>query len=256
MEVRHTITFILLLVCAPITVVKAKTAQFPAKGTPYLEARASLLRQGLVIASDPRPHPNARQRAALHKLGIFAPEQAPFPDKRFREITCRKQRDESVDCTSLFLENYTHGWRNYVVVRIDPKNSTVIEINYPSTVEGLPSIPPPLASDVPPLTGAYLDARKTLRILGFQPVRNHNAGLAGSACFDEHCDRYAVLPETDCSGTGLGFCTAFWISPNKRVLRVTTVGEDHWISYHHWRRPQIYFVQWSTQKELQEVFGK
>lgn len=32
-------------------------------------------------------------------------------------------------------------------------------------------------------------------------------------------------PEVEsCSGTGMGYCTAYWIAPDARVLSITTAG--------------------------------
>src|ERR1700685_3747488 len=92
---------ILTLACAPLAPLHGKpAAQFPAKGTPYAEARASLLKHGLVTAHD---------RDAQWR-----------PDRKFRELNCftaypnvKKQR--SVMCRALFLETDKEGWRIYVV---------------------------------------------------------------------------------------------------------------------------------------------
>jgi hypothetical protein len=44
----------------------------------------------------------------------------------------------------------------------------------------------------------------------------------------------------------MGFCIAYWISPDNRVLKVTTIGEY----------PEVYFAEWSSWKELEQNFGK
>jgi hypothetical protein len=248
MKFWTTLATTLVLACVPLTALSANTShhavQFPANDAPYADARALLLKQGLVIARDPRSYPNARRRAAQRKRGIFVPGKLAHPDQRFREIDCRNDR-ESVYCFALFLETDERGWRNYIIVYIDPKNKTVIDARYPAPVEGLPSIPGPLASDVPQLKGSYLVARKTLRSLGFQPARNRQFE-PGRFYVDHNYMHFIVMTETECSGTGQAYCLAFWISKDKRVLRITTIGEDR----------RIYFVEWSTWKDLQTSFGK
>lgn len=219
--------------------------QFPAKGTPYAEARASLLKQGLVITHEPRPQSSAKERAALQKRGITTPEIMPPLDRRFPEIDCW-QAYISVTCRALFLETDKRGWRSYVVVDINPKGKTVANIRYPYDVEGLPSIPGPLAHDVPQLKGPYLKARNRLRALGFLPARNHWPAEVARVCSDRRCNRQVALPEAQCAGTGMAPCFAYWISPTNRVLRVNTMGEH----------PRVYFVEWSTWKSLRTDFGK
>jgi hypothetical protein len=243
------ITSILILACVPVGAVYAKadhrTVRFPAKGTPYADARASLLKQGLVITRERRSYSSTKQRVALRKRGIATPEILPPLDRRFPEIDCWKTYI-SVNCRALFLETDKRGWRGYVVVDINPKDKTVTDIRYPYDVEGLPSIPGPLAHDVPQLKGSYLKARNTLRALEFLPARNHDSAEVSRVCSDKRCDRVIALPEAQCAGTGMAPCLAYWISPNNRVLRINTMGEH----------PQVYFVEWSTWKDLRRDFGK
>ena len=219
--------------------------QFPAAGTPYAEARASLLKQGLTVARDPEEPRAAEVRRALRRRGIEVPEALPPLDLRFREIECGEQRDKSIYCRALFLEAGSRGWRNYIIVQIDPKDKTIVGTRYPSTVDGLPSIPPPPASDVPQIKGSYVAARRVLLTLGFRPALNGPMGVFGRLCSDSKCS--TEFAETSCSGTGMAFCFAYWISPHKRVLRVTTIGENP---------PKIYFAQWSTWKDLRADLGK
>ena len=239
---------ILVLACVSATTDHANAGQhrtqFPAKGTPYAEARASLLKQGLTVTRDPEQASDAKVRMALRKRGISIPEKLPPLDPKFREIECGKLVGKSIYCRVLFLETDSRGWRNYVIVQVDPKDKTIVDTRYPSTVDSLPSIPPPSTPDLPQIKGSYFTARKTLQTLGFRPAHNHPRGALGGLCSDSQCN--AEFAETSCSGTGMAFCIAYWISPHGRVLRVTTIGEH----------PKIYFVQWSTWKNLRTDFGK
>jgi hypothetical protein len=209
------------------------TLNFPPKGTPYAEARSSFLKQGLAIA----------------------PDRVEHPDREFREIDCQHEQNwtgrtwqalPKINCKALFLEKDQRGWRHYVIVIVDPESKTVFDAHYPATAEGHPSIPPPLAADVPQLKGSYFKARTILKSQGFRPAKRHGDFRSNSVCADDHCTNYIALPEVNCSGTGAAFCTAFWIGRNGRVLRVTTIGEH----------PQVYFVEWSTREELRKELGK
>jgi hypothetical protein len=222
-----------------------KDAVFPAPGMPYAEARASLLKQGLIIASKKQTYDSPEQRVALRKKGIISPEPMLSSDPKFREIDCWKL-DNEASCRALFLETDERGWKNYVVVMIDPKTNMVVDVHYPATVEALPSIPPSLAADIPQITGSYYGARKTLKAKGFQPVQNRSGRWSGSVCSDHTCKRYIKPSESSCSGTGMNFCITYWISPDNRVLEVTTIGEY----------PEVYFAEWSSWKELEQNFGK
>ncbi len=222
-----------------------KDVVFPTPGTPYAEARASLLKQGLTIVTEKQSYVSPKQRAKLRKKGIIEPEPMPSSDPKYHEIDCWKL-DKEENCRALFLETGERGWKYYVVVSIDPKTNMVSDVHYPATVEALPSIPPPLAADVPQIKGNYFGARKTLKAKGFRPTQNRGDRGSASVCRDKNCKRYTKLPEADCSGTGMGFCTAYWISPDHRVLKVTTIGEY----------PEVYFAEWSSWKELEQNFGK
>jgi hypothetical protein len=225
------ISILALVLMPPAASAKHHDIQFPANGTSYREARAQLLKQGLVaVARDPRV-PVGPKRVAAMKHGLFIPEPVPFAVRSFPEIHCFKFR-KSVDCSALFLAADKRGWRNYVVVLFDPKADTVTDVHYPSDVEGLPAVPQPLAADVPQLKGSYSRARKTLQALGFRPVRNRHP-FGGE-----------IAPETQCTGAGTQYCLAYWLSRDGRVLRITTINE----------RPQIYFVQWSTWRDLKVDF--
>ena len=250
MKSRQIVASIILLACVLFatgtTTASEHHTQFPATGTPYAEARKSLLKQGLTVAHDPEDASDAKVRMALRKRGISIPEKLSPLDPKFREINCGRLFNKSIYCRALFLESDSRGWRNYVIVQIDPKDKTIVDTRYPSTVDGLPSIPPPLAADVPQLRGSYLKARNTLRALGFKSTRNHWPDEVARVCTDKLCHRTVPLPEAQCAGTGMAPCFAYWISPNNRVLRVNTMGE----------RPQVYFVEWSTWKDLHRNFGK
>jgi hypothetical protein len=194
------------------------TVRFPALGTPYAAARVLLLKQGLEIAPDPFPQSH---------------------DRQFHELDC--DWDDGKHCRALFLLRRANGWRDYVVVEIDARSRAVTRADYPFDAEALASIPPPLAGDVPQLKGSYLRARRQLARLGFKPA--HRRRAPAEMCVDEDCKRMVLVPEAQCSGTGLSYCDAYWISRNGRVLCVTTIGEDD---------PAIFFVAWTTKEELRE----
>lgn len=227
----------------------AQTADFPSPGTPYAEVRAALLKQGLQIAPVKRRYDSDEEREALKGKGIIAPQPVPSPAPQFGEIDCWKldwERDPGVKCRALFLETVKDGWKQYVVVSIDPKTLMVGDIGYSTTTDGLPSIPPTLAKDVPQIRGPYFASRQMLKAQGFHPARNHKSWWRGTVCTDPDCKRYTTLPEAGCSGTGAAFCIAYWIAKDGRVLKVTTI----------WEYPQVYFAAWSSRKELKSDFGK
>ncbi len=241
------LTIIVVLIPVALTAKPGhKDTVFPPTGIPYAEARASLLRQGLTIVSERQTYASPKERAELRKKGTISQEQMPSSDPKYHEIDCWKL-DKEEDCRALFLETDERGWKYYVVVMIDPKTNKVEDVHYPATFEALPAIPPSLAADIPQIKGNYYGARKTLKAKGFRPTQNwRGRETTSSVCSDETCKRYINLPEADCSGTGMGFCTAYWISPDSRVLKVTTIGEY----------PEVYFAEWSNWKELEQNFGK
>jgi hypothetical protein len=192
----------------------------PTAGMGYAEVRASLLREGMEIAPDP----------------------VRRPDKTFHEIDCDMLGTWHY-CEARFLWRQKNGWRQYFVVDVDPNGESVVYAGDPMDAEGLPSIPPPLANDVPQLTGSYLAARAQLKRLGFRPA--HRPGEQAHMCPDEACRTAVTVPEAECSGTGLGYCNAYWISRNGRVLEVYTIGEH----------PSVHYVSWTTQQTLQDFVG-
>ena len=214
---------------------------FPPPGMPYVDARASLLKQGLTIVFEKRTYDSPKQRAEERKKGIISHEPMPSSDPKYREIDCWKL-DKEEDCRALFLDTDERGWKYYVVVMIDPKTNKIEDVHYPATVEALPAIPPPLPANVPQITGNYFRARKILKEKGFRPIQKTSDTWSVSVCRDLTCKHYIKLPEADCSGTGASFCTADWISPDKRVLKVTTIGEY----------PEVYFAEWSSWKKLEQ----
>jgi hypothetical protein len=172
--------------------------------------------------------PYAKARAELLKQGLAIDcDLKPYKKRRHSEADCEEDR-------ALFLETDERGWRSYVIVYVDPNDDTVIDAHYPYDVEGLPGIPPPLAADVPQLKGSYRKARRVLQAQGFRPARNHNPVP------------WDVAPEAQCSGTGMAFCKAYWISRQGRVLCINTIGENY----------QIYFVEWSAWKDLKRDFWR
>jgi hypothetical protein len=222
-------------------------ADEPQAGESYVRARAALREQGLVPAPDPRPVAPAKARAALKRKGIFMSEPVPSPAPQFSEINCWRSTDpdaSEVNCQALYLETDRQGWKKYLIVPIDPQNLTIGSIRRPATVDGLPSIPPPLGKDLPQIKGSYFAARAMLKRLGFRPAQNHNHFLTGRTCADRNCKHIRILAEARCSGTGMAFCTAYWISRHHRVLKVTTI----------WEYPEVYFAEWSDRKTLDDDF--
>lgn len=193
---------------------------YPVKGVAYAEARASLLKQGLVITRDKRP------------LGPFR-----HPDRRFPEINCRDiGRAGNEDCYSLFLETDASGWRHYFIVYVDPKTNTVTEATGPAPIDGLHSIPPPLPSDVPQLKGYYLKARKLLRAQGYTPLK---MSMPSNTCVGRPC-RLVLMPEATCT-SDTADCVSFWRAPDRRILKVETVGDES--------GGNVIYVSWSSREE-------
>lgn len=204
-----------LMLFASIVVVEARDLQFPKVGTPYREAKAMLLKQGLFVG----------------------PEKVGSPDTRFPEIGCWGQGKQHT-CRANFVQTQPDGWGWYVVVQVNSADLRVEYADYAKTVDGLPAIPPPRAKDIPPLAGDYNPGgRDRLRALGFTPIPT--LGKPSEVCKDHGCKQYMTLPETVCSGTGMSFCDSFWLAPDKRVLKVTTIGEF----------PRIHNLQWSSRGE-------
>lgn len=201
-------------------------SQFPGVPADYVAARADLLRRGLVIASDKPERPHAQ----------------------YPELDCDPATGA---CTGLYLETDAEGWRHYVVVDTEGTPPRVTSISYPPTARGLPSIPPAPPADAPKLSDSYWRARTELLALGYRPAKAASeprrvcaAEMASGEYLD--CEADTDLPEIeDCSGTGMGFCSAYWIAPDRRVLSITTIGE-----------PQpggIYHIAWAKPAELESL---
>ena len=205
---------------------EASNSDFPNIPIDYAAARSELLRRGLKLAPDAVEHPNPNHP----------------------ELDCNPQW---TICKALFLKSYGSGWRTYVIVETGSNPPRVISVDYAKTADGLPNIPPKVASDIPKLADDYWAARKQLLTLGYRPA---NAALEPyRVCAKEmesdqliDCDADTDLPEVaNCSGTGMGYCQIYWISPKGRVLAITASGE-----------PQpggIYFMQWASQADLKNL---
>jgi len=197
----------------------AKEPVFPAVGTPYANARLSLLKQGLKVAPD-----------RVHRANPL-----------FREADCRPNDrpapSASYACRALFTHRRSDGWRDYVVVWIDTDNR-VAHADFAFHMDGLMSIPPPEAADVPKVGPAYLLARRQLRGLGYRPIRVKT--LPGVTCADLKCDHILHLPETECA-VDIPVCNAYWKSPGGRFLRVMTLGEFN---------ARVYYASWIGKSEL------
>jgi hypothetical protein len=182
----------------------------------------------------------AQVRATLLHKGLrVAPDKAERPDREFPEIDCAQS-----PCRALFL-NLVKGWQQYVVVEVDARSQAVTAVRDPFDAEGLVSIPPPPGPGVPHLEHSYLAARAQLQRLGFKATRpRHDVLGPARYCVDiGTCKRFTTLDELSCSGTGMGFCTAFWTAPNGRILTVTTIGEDH---------ESVYYAEWSNRAALED----
>lgn len=74
---------------------------------------------------------------------------------------------------------------------------------------------------------SYEEAREILLNDGWQTtVMNHTANST-PVCFnadwsDSGCNGYYEI--ADCSGTGMGYCSMFFVNADKQYLRVTTEG--------------------------------
>ncbi|WP_443747572.1 hypothetical protein [Asticcacaulis solisilvae] len=193
------------------TAVFAKEPDFPPNGTPYAQAKASLLRQGLKLAPDKPVH----------------------PDPHNRELDC--DPPGSTDCQALFLHKEEDGWRFYVLVPVDVRSGKVNDIHFAWRGEGHEAIPPPEPPDVPKLRGSYGAARQKLRKLGYMPIRA--VGSPGRTCANEECNRTLVIREGICA-SDIAVCEMFWRAPDGRILEVMTSGEI--------RGGDIDYVTWST----------
>ena len=196
--------------------------RFPSIGMPYEQAKELLLKQGFRVARDPRP---------------LVPQ---LPDHRHSEINCGGQRPT---CEALFLYRWPNGWQEYAVVLVKPDTLQIVVAEWRSPADGLKSIPPPGAPDVPKLKGYYFSARKHLRALGFAPLKMR---WPSKTCASSKlpCKRLVVMLEANCT-SDTAECVSFWRASGGRVLKVQTVGEVF--------GGRIYFVNWSTQREQQEM---
>ncbi|WP_374574758.1 hypothetical protein [Phenylobacterium sp.] len=206
----------------------ARAAASPAVGAPYAEARRALLSQGMTPALD----------------------QVESPHPSFPELSCPS--GEPAPCRALFLHKDTDGWRRYLVVETTAGPAPVVTAARPPfTAEGLLAIPPAPAADIPRLPKTYLAARQALIRLGFKPT--HASSEVFSTCSTAPapdgsgaCAADLPLPEIkSCAGTGAGFCEAYWLAPDKRVLRIVTVYEP--------QPGDIYHLAWATPAELAKL---
>jgi len=209
---------------APAQSEKAAQPALPAPGTPYAEARRALIAQGLTPDT--------------------ARTEAPHPD--YPELDCPPEG--SGGCRGLFLRREADGWRRYFVVLTAGAPPVVQEARSPYTAEGLLSIPPPLAPDIPKLPQDYFAARRQLLQLGFKPTRAATPPLSVCARALESgqsidCAPDLPLPEVmSCSGTGAGVCEAYWLAPDHRVLRILTIGEPSPGDLHH--------LEWASAEQI------
>lgn len=117
----------------------------------------------------------------------------------------------------------------------------------PAAASGLPAA----TADIPKLPWSYGAARRTLMDLGYKPT--NASKFVWSACAraldsDDYitCDADLPLPEiANCAGTGEGFCEAYWLAPDQRVLRVVTIGEP--------QPGAIYQLEWATPEQLADL---
>jgi len=205
------LTGALMLAGFTATVASAKEPEFPSEGTPYAQAKASLLRQGLKLA----------------------PEKPAHPDPHNRELDC--DPPGSTDCQALFLYREKDGWRFYVLVPVDARDRKVGRVRFAWPGDEHDPIPPPEPPGVPKLHGSYDAARKTLRNLGYMPIRA--VGEPAHTCANTECKGTLVIREGTCF-MDVPDCSMFWRAPDGRVLEVMTAGEI--------RGGDVYYVTWST----------
>jgi hypothetical protein len=199
-----------------VAVADVDHVKFPGAGTPYAEARAMLMRQGVMPV----------------------PRMADHHDRRFRELDCATGSDYYA-CRAVFIHRQQDGWRVYVMVYTD-KGRNVVEADYPKPPENLLSLPPPIPKNMPPVRGDYLRARARLKALGFKPAERGDDPQW--ICLDRKCRRHVEVREVQCAAD-VPLCTAFWTARDGRVLRVDLIGESN---------PRIRFMEWATRKDLQE----
>ena len=172
------------------------------------------------------------------------PVTAPHPE--YNELDCP---DATADlCRALFVWKDKRGWGQYIVVETGRGAAPLVKAaRWAASADGLLSVPPPEAPDVPQLDKAYLTARAQLETQGFAPVKA-SAEQPFLACAQPaaaaDCKPDTPLPEVQsCAGTSAAFCTAYWLAPDKtRVLKITTTGEP--------QPGKIYFKEWAGPKDL------
>jgi hypothetical protein len=206
--------FSLLSICAHAGPEKLS---FPVALTPYAQARAQLLKQGV------RP----------------VPEKANSHDRAYKELDCATNWGLAFECRAVFIYKESDGWKVYVVVYTNKdEEKSIISADYAARIEGLIAIPPPIPPNMPTVRGNYLRARLKLRQLGFKPAQRD--GQRQWICLDRKCNRHAEIREAECA-VDIPICEAYWTAPDGKALRVTLVGETN---------PRIYFMDWISQKDL------
>ena len=203
--------------------------KLPSDGMSFTQARELLLGQGAALAQDP--------------------VAAPHPE--YNELDCP---DATADlCRALFVWKDKRGWGQYIVVETGRGAAPLVKAaRWAAGADGLLSVPPPEAPDVPQLDKTYLSARAQLETQGFAPVKasaepvkvcaNPTAGA-----IDAKCQPDTPLPEVQgCAGTGAAFCTSYSLAPDKtRVLKITTTGEP--------QPGKVYFKEWATSRDLKAL---
>lgn len=197
----------LLFVGTPVALADVK---FPPVGTSYQDARTALRKQGVRVEKTP-------------------------------DCVTPVSTSGKTWCFAVFREKTPDGWTHFIVAELDQSKSRVTKIRYAVTSEGLQSIPPPDASDIPKLKPPYYPVmRNQLLKLGYRPMQRLDTSF-GKACVDYECKRFAMLPESNCSGTGYSYCSHLWLAPDGRVLHVITQGETV---------ADLYRAIWTTRKEV------
>jgi hypothetical protein len=210
---------------APLRLVaKMEDMKLPPGGMTFTQARELLLGQGAALAQDPvaSPHPE------------------------YNELDCKASTNDP--CRALFLWKDKRGWGQYIVVETGRGAAPLVQAaRWAGAADGLLSVPPPEAADVPELDKAYLAARGQLTTQGFVPVKASAEPLkvcaAPAAAGAPACEPDTPLPEVQaCTGT----CTAFWLAPDQsRVLKITTTGDP--------QPGRIYYKEWATPKDLKAL---
>lgn len=197
----------------------ASAARLDLEGMPYAQARKRLFAIGLTLVPQ-----DAR----------FGPGPAQHPHSDFPELDGRR---------AVLFQRLPDGGADFVVIEVDER-LLVTQVRSPASIDALPAIPPPFAAGIPNMADQdYAAARRRLLALGFVSKKTWDPASP------DHTPPPWVEnlpPEVPwCSGSGMAFCAGFWIAPDGRVLKVTTIGEP--------QPGRIYDMTWATPDDLADL---